>query len=153
MQIRKYTERVLPEFSFYPPHPRRVWHTERYNNFVRVEAVAQIQTGSIIKEEETMENNMRTANAESTVNVSVNRRVNKWIYILLALCLGGLGLHNFYAGNTVIGVIWLVLFGLGFLLSFIGIGWLLIFMLWVVAIVQAVIMLCRSADADGNIAV
>ena len=125
------------------------------NRFADVvdEAAGKIMQGvSADKEEETMENNMRTADAESTVNVSVKRRVNKWIYILLALCLGGLGLHNFYAGNTIIGVIWLVLFGLGFLFSFIGIGWLLIFMLWIVAIVQAVLMLCRSADADGNIA-
>ena len=86
------------------------------------------------------------------VKVTTERRVNKWIYILLALCLGGLGLHNFYAGNTILGIIWLILFGMGFLLSFIGIGVLLIGLLWLAAIVQAIIALCKSSDADGNIA-
>ena len=81
------------------------------------------------------------------------RSVNKWIYILLALCLGGLGLHNFYAGKTAFGIIWLVMFALGVFLSFIGIGVLLIGLLWIVAIVQAIIALCKGSDADGNIAV
>lgn len=104
-----------------------------------------------MKEEIKMENN-REVNSKTNVNVTTERRVNKWIYILLALCLGGLGLHNFYAGNTIFGIIWLIIFGLGFLLSFIGIGWLLIGLLWIIAIVQAIIALCKSSDADGNIA-
>lgn len=90
---------------------------------------------------------------ESQINVNNGRRINKWIYILLALCLGSLGLHNFYAGNTMFGIIWLVIFGVGFLLSFLGIGILLIGLLWLVAIVQAIIALCKSSDADGNISV
>lgn len=99
-----------------------------------------------------MENNMRTTETETTVKVTTERRVNKWIYILLALFLGGLGLHNFYAGHTMLGVIWLILFGLGVILSLIGIGWLLIILLWIVAVVQAVIALCKNSDAEGNIA-
>ena len=41
---------------------------------------------------------------------------------------------------------------MSFLLSFIGIGVLLIGLLWLAAIVQAIIALCKSSDADGNIA-
>ena len=103
------------------------------------------------KEEAVMENKEKV-NAANTANVNSERRINKWIYILLALCLGGLGLHNFYAGKTVLGIIWLVLFALGFFLSFIGIGVILIVMLWIVAIVQAIIALCKSSDVDGCIA-
>ena len=62
---------------------------------------------------------------ESNVNVIPERRINKWVYILLAVFLGGLGLQNFYAGKTMLGIIWLVLFMLGFFLSFIGVGVLL----------------------------
>lgn len=90
---------------------------------------------------------------EEKKNVTEGRCINKWIYILLALFLGGVGLHNFYAGKSVIGIVWLVLFGLGFLLSFIGIGWFIVGLLWIAAIVQAVIALCKSSDSDGNITV
>ena len=97
---------------------------------------------------------VRKFEPEEKIEVAAGgRSMNKWIYILLALCLGGLGLHNFYAGHTTLGVIWLVLFGLGLFLSFVGIGMLLIILLWLVAVVQAVIALCKRSDADGNIAV
>ena len=92
------------------------------------------------------------AKPENNVNVMPERRINKWVYILLAVFLGGLGLHNFYAGKTMLGIIWLVLFVLGFLLSFIGVGVLLIGMLWVVGIIQAIIALFKSSDANGCIA-
>ena len=111
----------------------------------------ELNDDDTMTEEIKMEKNQEVK-TETKVNVTAERRINKWIYILLALCLGGLGLHNFYAGKTLIGIIWIVLFGIGFLLSFLGIGWLLIGMLWVVAVVQAIIALCKSSDADGNIA-
>ncbi len=100
-----------------------------------------------------MNNNVKFGVEEKFEAAAGGRSTNKWIYVLLALCLGGLGLHNFYAGHTMLGVIWLVLFGLGLVLSFVGIGMLLIILLWLVAVVQAVIALCKSSDADGNISV
>ena len=120
-------------------------------NLEHVVSEKELNEKVIMTEEIKMENN-KEVKTETKANLTTERRINKWIYILLALCLGGLGLHNFYAGNTLFGIIWLVIFGIGFLFSFIGIGWLLIGMLWIVAIVQAIIALCKSSDADGCIA-
>ena len=33
---------------------------------------------------------------------------DKWIFVLLAFFLGGLGIHRFYLGNIVIGLLYLV---------------------------------------------
>ncbi len=79
------------------------------------------------------------------------RGYGKWIYILLALCLGSTGIQNFYSGNYVIGILWFLLFLLGCILSLIGIGWLIIGFLWLIAFLQAIIALCRHADEYGNI--
>ena len=97
------------------------------------------------------ENTTENATVNATVTSPAQRRVNKWVYVLLAVFLGGLGLHHFYAGKTMKGAIWLGLFALGFLLSFIGVGFLLLGLLWVISIVQAVIALCKQGDENGNI--
>ena len=80
-----------------------------------------------------------------TVNVSVNYQymptnkkvVNKLAYVLLALFLGGFGIHNFYAGKTGQGILFLLFF------------WTAIPA--IVAFIQASIALCQPSDANGNI--
>ena len=80
-----------------------------------------------------------------TVNVSVNYQymptnkkvVNKLAYVLLALFLGGFGIHNFYAGKTGQGILFLLFF------------WTAIPA--IVAFIQAIIALCQPSDANGNI--
>ena len=82
-----------------------------------------------------------------TVNVSVNYQcmpankkvVNKLAYVLLALFLGGFGIHNFYAGKTGQGILFLLFF------------WTTIPAF--VAFIQAIIALCQPSDANGNILV
>lgn len=80
-----------------------------------------------------------------TVNVSVNYQcipankkvVNKVAYVLLALFLGGFGIHNFYAGKTGQGILFLLFF------------WTTIPA--IIAFIQAIIAICQPSDVNGNI--
>lgn len=84
-----------------------------------------------------------------TINVAVNYQyapvpagkkvVNKLAYVLLALFLGGLGIHNFYAGKTGLGILYLVF------------CWTLI--PGIAAFIQAIVALCQHSDINGNILV
>ena len=79
--------------------------------------------------------------APQQVNVTIEqpkgKSVSKIAYVLLALFLGGLGIHNFYAGKTLLGIIYLV-----FCWTFIPA---------IAALVQAIIALCKPSDQNGNI--
>lgn len=47
---------------------------------------------------------------------------NKWVALALCFFLGFLGIHRFYEGKIVTGIIWLLtggLFGIGWLVDFI----------------------------------
>ncbi|MDH9162421.1 NINE protein [Staphylococcus succinus] len=65
--------------------------------------------------------------------------VNKVIYIVLAIFLGGFGIHKFYARKTIIGLLYLVF-------CWTGIPQIL-------AVVGAIITLFKPADQNGNILV
>ena len=78
----------------------------------------------------------------TTVNVTVQypggqKPVKKVTYVLLAFFLGGLGIHNFSAGKTGLGVLYLIF------------CWT--FSPAIAAFIQAIIALCKTADADGCI--
>lgn len=65
--------------------------------------------------------------------------INKILYIVLAILLGGLGIHKFLTGRIVPGIVHI-------LLSFaFGIG-------WIIAVVEAIFVAVKfPANADGNI--
>ncbi len=66
-------------------------------------------------------------------------RVNKIAYIILAFFLGGFGIHKFYSGHAMAGIIYLLLcwtFISGFL-----------------AIIDIILALLKTSDKDGNIVV
>lgn len=79
-----------------------------------------------------------------TINVNIQngqqyqaKPVKKVPYVLLALFLGGIGVHNFYAGKTGLGVLYLV-----FCWTFIPA---------IAALIQAIIAICKPADVNGCI--
>ena len=64
-------------------------------------------------------------------------RRQRFVYIILALFLGGFGVHNFYAGRIKFGVIQLIM----------GITIMLAFVSWIWAIVEICVV---TKDGDGN---
>ncbi len=68
--------------------------------------------------------NNTNANVNSNVNTNVNaafaKRVkNKWVAFLLCLFLGFFGVHKFYEGKALLGILYLFTAGL------FGIGWII----------------------------
>ncbi|MCE5089486.1 TM2 domain-containing protein [Staphylococcus devriesei] len=63
--------------------------------------------------------------------------VNKIIYIVLAVFLGGFGVHKFYAGKTMSGILHLVFCWTG--------------IPHIIAIISAILTLFRPANEHGNI--
>lgn len=53
------------------------------------------------------------------VNMQTGTWKSKWISLLLCIFLGWLGIHRFYEGKVVTGVLYLVTFGL------LGLGWII----------------------------
>ena len=71
--------------------------------------------------------------------IEEHRTVNKIAYGLIALFIGGLGIHRFYAGKWVSGIMYI-------LFCWTGIPSLLAF-------VEGIVALCRADDGYGNIPV
>ncbi|MCU5747075.1 TM2 domain-containing protein [Staphylococcus sp. SQ8-PEA] len=65
--------------------------------------------------------------------------VNKWLYILLSVLLGSFGIHKFYAGKPVVGLIFLAFFWTG--------------VPHILAIIGAILTLFKPADENGNVQV
>lgn len=66
---------------------------------------------------------------------------------ILAILLGGLGVHKFFLGRTRAGLITLGLYGLGLATTCIGVGGFILGVLHVVALVEGIIYLTKS-DSD-----
>lgn len=101
-------------------------------------------------------NSIHDAGAASaqTNPVSGEHRVNKVIYFLLAFLFGAFGVHKFYAGHILSGVLFLALFVVGFFLTFVfGLGLLIIVPLELVALVQGIMGLCKKEGPDGKVEV
>lgn len=83
----------------------------------------------------------------TTIVVETDKKANKLIYFLLAFFLGTTGVHNFYSGNTFIGIIWLIVFGICFLINLTGIGAVIglpvLGVLEIIALIQAIIYVLK----------
>ena len=113
--------------------------------------VFETETRTIVQKKETVqkqqmpeggihinvENTQGTATA-STIVVS-GKVVNKAVYCVLALLLGGIGAHKFYAGKIGTGICYLLF------------CWTAIPA--IIALIEGISALCKHADASGNIIV
>ncbi len=79
------------------------------------------------------------SSSDPNVPPKYTKTVNKIAYALIAIFIGGLGIHRFYAGKIVSGVIYL-------LLCWTGIPSLL-------GLIEGIIALTRDDDGRGNIPV
>lgn len=68
-----------------------------------------------------------------------NLERRRWLFVLLAIVLGQIGIHNFYAGHNFRGICQLVL-------TLVTFGWLSWFM-FVLNVCEAIFV---TYDADGN---
>lgn len=74
------------------------------------------------KENEKVENTENTTTTSTTTSPTIKgKEKNKWIAVLLCFFLGGLGVHRFYEGKILTGILWLLTGG------FFVIGWLIDF--------------------------
>lgn len=64
------------------------------------------------------------------------RKVNKVIYVLLALFLGEFGLHKFYAGKTSTGILYLIF------------CWTAI--PGIIGFIEGIIAIMQPSNSDGN---
>ena len=87
----------------------------------------------------TVQNTQTSAQPQGQMVVGSGKIVNKTTYILLALFLGGLGIHKFYAGKIFAGILFAVFVWTG-VPSFI-------------ALIELIIAAFKPADAQGNIVV
>lgn len=78
-------------------------------------------------------------NNSHNANTLPPHTVNKLAYCLFALFLGGLGVHKFYANKIGSGLLYLIFF------------WTAIPA--IIGFIEAIISLCKPADANGNIIV
>ena len=72
-------------------------------------------------------------------------RKSRLAYIVLALFFGGLGIHNFYANRTTVGLCQLVIFVVSIPLMCIFIGWVTIFIPSLWALLEIIVV-----DRDGH---
>ena len=105
-------------------------------------------TRVIVQKKESSQQNVPNGGIHINVENSVSgtpaaagggKVVSKIAYVLLALFLGGLGIHKFYAGKTAAGVLYLLF------------CWTLI--PGILAFIEAIIALFKPADTAGNIVV
>lgn len=98
------------------------------------------------------DNDSDTLSRRSTSRKKRTRRhssappLSRTVYIILALFLGSLGIHNFYAGRAAEGTFQVVWFFASLLLCVVGIGFLMLVLL---LIWQLVNIVCTQTDGEG----
>lgn len=111
-----------------------VFETETKTIVTKNEKVTEIPSGGIninVANQQTAGQPVYTANG--------TKAVNKVAYCLLALFLGGIGVHKFYAGKIVTGILFLIF------------CWTCIPA--IIALIDLIVALCKKSDNNGMILV
>lgn len=97
----------------------------------------------LIDEEQGLNINIKNENASNNTGVNSSgirlKVVNKLVYILLAIFLGGIGIHKFYSGRTGLGVLYILF------------CWTVIPA--VIGVIEGIIVIFKTADENGNIVI
>ena len=99
---------------------------EVYSDGTKTLIVKKVSIRNVIKHPNSVEPNGR-------------HKVNKLAYVLLTFFLGGIGIHKFYSGHFLLGILYL-------LFCWTGIPSL-------IAFIEFIIAICKSADENGEISV
>ena len=99
---------------------------EVYSDGTKTLIVKKVSIQNVIKHPNSVEQNGR-------------HKVNKLAYVLLTFFLGGIGIHKFYSGHIFLGILYL-------LFCWTGIPSL-------IAFIEFIIAICKSADENGEIGV
>lgn len=94
---------------------------------------------------------MEVEEVKEKVEVKEEYRYSKITYILCALFLGGLGVHSFIARKPIQGILFIITSIIGFILSFLIVGFFVFLIEGIVLIVQIILAAGKKADKYGNI--
>lgn len=141
---------------------------DEYKNLeeAELEEIKVEETGSGFQNEQDFSQEAKTGGTENRTQgeedftvmsvraekISKNKRkYNKIVYCLLAWFLGLWGVHSFYAGKTLQGIIFILTTIIGIILSSIGIGVFIMFIEGAICIIQIILAVMKSSDENGNI--
>ena len=131
------------DVKFDPKPGDRVEIFENENNVIVTKKEEETKKAEVQNPNGGVNININNSNTNATPNYGYvgngKKVVNKWVYVLLAFFLGGLGAHKFYAGKIGAGICYL-LFCWTCIPAFI-------------AFIEFIIALCATPDANGNILV
>ena len=77
--------------------------------------------------------------ASTTANSGETKKINKIMYILVAIFLGGIGVHKFICGKPLIGILYILLTLFTFVIG------------WILSIIDIIKVAQLSEDAQGNV--
>lgn len=75
--------------------------------------------------------------SNARTNTNGKKAVNQIVYALVAIFLGGFGVHKFYAGKIGLGILYFL-----FTWSFVP---------WLLGIIEGIVAFTKKTDSDGNI--
>ena len=96
--------------------------------------------------------NYNNQNQGNEIVVKERKKYSKAAYCILVLLFGGIGIHAFYAGRVIQGIVFLIFGLIGIILTPIfGIGLFIMVPIWIINIIQLIMALSKQSDMYGRI--
>ena len=116
-----------------------VFSTEMKTIVIKKETTAQVSNNNDLQGGININVSNNNTVPTSPLYVTSSKAVNKVVYCVFALFLGGIGIHKFYAGKIGTGILFLL-----FCWTWIPL---------IISVIDFLIALCKPADTNGNILV